>query len=104
MIRACPKPPTYAFDAGFLAYLRTLPCLVCGRRCWGFDHVEAAHLESCRYGDAENAVPLCGSAHHREGKFSLHQLGRERFEKHWEVNLKVAAVQGYARYLAGRER
>lgn len=95
-----PKPPVHARDAAFITWLHTQPCVVCGAcLAYGFDRIEAAHLESVRYGDVENAVSLCGSRHHRDGKFSLHQLGRQKFERRWKLDLQAQAVRLYATYL-----
>ena len=87
---AVPKPPVHVPDAAYLAWLRTQPCAVCGKNTYG-DPVESAHLDSRRYGDLENAIPLCGFAHHREGKFALHRLGRPKFAVHWNIDLKATA-------------
>lgn len=101
-----PKPPVHARDAAFITWLHTQPCVVCGAcLAYGFDRIEAAHLESVRYGDVGNAVSLCGSRHHREGKLSLHQLGRQKFEDHWGLSLAAVAARLYQTYLreTGRE-
>lgn len=96
-----PKPPVHAKDAGFIAWLHTQPCIACGAlEPTGFNRIEAAHLESCRYGDAENAVSLCGSKHHRDGATSLHQMGREPFEAFWHVSLHAEAVRLWEQYQA----
>ena len=88
MIRAIPKPLTHEFNRAFLDYLRACGCWSCQQtRQRQRYRTEAAHIESCRYGDVENAIPLCGIEHHREGRFSLHQMGREGFERHWNVKL-----------------
>lgn len=98
-----PKPPVHARDTAFIAWLHGQPCVVCGDRlAYGFDRIEAAHLQSVRYGDVENAVSLCGSRHHREGKDALHQLGRAKFERRWKVNLHYQAIRLYAKYRAER--
>ncbi len=95
-----PKPPIHAKDENFLAWLRTQRCLV-SRDIWPCrEPVEAAHLESRRYGDVENAVPLCGGTHHREGRQSLHQLGRDGFEALFGLDLKAEATRLYQQYLA----
>jgi hypothetical protein len=100
---AVPKPPIHAKDAAFIAWLHSRPCIACGEQFpGGFDQIEAAHLDSVRYGDVENAVSLCGSRHHREGKESLHQLGRSKFEYVWNLDLRAHAKQLYATYLRDR--
>lgn len=57
---------------------------------------EAAHLESRRYGDRENAIPLC-AAHHREGPDALHRLGRGGFEARWAVCSLAGLAGSYDR-------
>jgi hypothetical protein len=72
----------------YLAWIRTLPCVVCGSILW----IEASHTgphglsqKSSDY----SAIPLC-STHHRTGSDSYHKLGPRRFsEVH---NLDIRAI------------
>lgn len=96
---AFPKPTTYPFNPEFLAWLRTQNCVSCGDR-GSVDRIEAAHLDSCCYGDEENAVSLCGSSCHREGKWSLHRMGHEKFQQYHQVNLRRRAREQFAEYQA----
>ena len=111
-----PKPRVHQEDPEFLAWLRTQPCWICSTRApliprdaieavgsailYGL--VEAAHVESRRYGDVENAIPLC-RLHHRDGKWSWHRLGgRRRFDAHWKVDTVDLAHEYFWRYLQWR--
>lgn len=97
---AVPKPRVHQKDQGFLRYLRQLRCWVCeqhhiSNRCL----VEAAHIESRKFGDVENAIPLC-TYHHQHGKYSFHRLGgRHRFAEYWKVDLVDLAHWYYWSYL-----
>ena len=79
------KPPR---SRDYLAWIRTLPCIVCGSILW----IEASHTgphglsqKSSDY----SAIPLCVK-HHRTGSDSYHKLGPRRFsEVH---NLDIRAV------------
>lgn len=94
----------------YLAFLGTLPCFVCYREAyqflarhggevgWIFGHTlygrqesdtEAAHvgLSTSRRGlsqkcSDDEAMPLCGLEHHREGEFSIHRIGPAAFFEH----------------------
>lgn len=95
-----PKPAVHARDKGFLDFVRSQACWACKQSgCRQHLRTEAAHIESRRYGDVENAIPLCG-IHHRECKTAFHQLGREQFEEVWGLDLKAEAARLYRLYLA----
>lgn len=113
-----PKPRVHQKDHDFLVWLRDQDCWVCTNRAQliprnaveavGLSIVygltEAAHVESRRYGDVENAFPLC-RLHHRDGKWSWHRLGgRERFEKHWKVDTIELAHWYYWSYLQWKQQ
>jgi hypothetical protein len=79
------KPPR---SAAYLAWIRTQPCLVCGRTRW----IEAAHTGLRGLGQKSSdtsAIPLCAS-HHRTGKDSYHRLGARQFAQ--THNLDIAAI------------
>lgn len=97
---AHPKPKTYPFNPEFLTWLRARPCVACGRWPGNGDHIEAAHLDSRRYGDEGNAVSLCGSSCHRDGEFSLHRIGRVPFQRHWKLHLRARARAQFADFQA----
>jgi len=70
----------------YLAWIRTLPCVVCLRVSGGTIVIEAAHTNalgprgmSQKKSDF-SAIPLC-SAHHQHGPDSYHWLGEERFAR-----------------------
>lgn len=86
-----PKPALYAFDKKFLAWLRRQSCAACGLQRGGFEAIEAAHIDSCRYGDVGNAIPLCGSSCHRDGPHAIHQVGKVAFAKHHHLELRRLA-------------
>lgn len=98
MIVPAPKPPVHDVCPAFLAWLRRLPCWACQRIRRSHRRLaEAAHIESCRYGDAANAIPLCGW-HHRDGPAAFHQLGRRGFETYWNVDLPALALVYWERF------
>ena len=74
----------------YLAWIRTLPCLVCGAR----RGIEASHTGPHGLGQKSpdtSAVPLC-TRHHRTGKDSYHKLGPRKFaELH---NLDIPSIVG----------
>ena len=76
--RRCPE---------YLAYIRTLPCVICGA-----SGVDPAHVRSRGAGgdDVGNTVPLCRECHD-----SQHTVGRVSFERKHRVDLALAAA-GYA--------
>ena len=70
-----------------LAWIRTLPCLVCSRT----RGVEAAHTGP--HGIAQkssdtSAIPLC-VRHHRTGPDSYYRLGARAFERHHRLNIRA---------------
>ena len=72
----------------YLAWIRTLPCVVCGSARL----VEAAHTNALgprglgQKASDFSAVPLC-AAHHRTGVDSYHRLGEEHFGRVHQVDL-----------------
>jgi hypothetical protein len=73
-------------DPEYLAFVRSLPCCMCGSR----RSVEAHHTgprglsqKSSDY----SAIPLCALLHHRGGKHSYHVLGRRAFEEHHKISI-----------------
>jgi hypothetical protein len=77
-------------NSRYLAWIRTLPCLVCGSR----RGIEASHTGPHGLGQKSpdtSAIPLC-ARHHRTGKDSYHKLGPRKFaELH---NLDIPAIVG----------
>ena len=76
----------------YLAWIRTLPCLVCGAR----RGIEASHTGPHGLGQKSpdaSAIPLC-ARHHRTGKDSYHKLGPRKF-----AELHALDVQAIVRKL-----
>jgi hypothetical protein len=75
-------------NSRYLAWIRTLPCLVCGAR----RGIEASHTGPHGLGQKSpdsSAIPLC-TRHHRTGKDSYHKLGPRKFaELH---DLEIPAI------------
>lgn len=79
-----------------VAWVRSLPCLVCGPLSFGAS--QNAHVGTggvSRKADARNVVPLC-APHHR----SLHTRGVRSFEDRYGINLETAAERINALWLA----
>src|SRR5262249_7369284 len=77
----------------YLAWIRTLECVICSRVCGGSTSIEAAHTNvlgprgmSQKTSDF-SAIPLC-SGHHRGAPGSYHQLGQQRFAQEYAIDLR----------------
>ena len=77
----------------YLAWIRTLGCVVCDRVTGGATVIEAAHTNvlgargmSQKTSDL-SAIPLC-SGHHRESMGSYHQLGEQEFSRKHAIDLE----------------
>ncbi len=75
----------------YLAWIRTLPCLICERATG----IEAAHTGP--HGIAQksadtSAIPLC-ARHHRTGRDSYHKLGARAFERHHRLDIRVVVAR-----------
>lgn len=91
-----PKPHTYR-DDDYLAWLRTLPCIVpkCKKPS------EASHTGDHGYGIKAmdyQAVPMCHD-HHIASNSSWHGLGRERFEEMYGLDVDKIVIGLLARYI-----
>jgi hypothetical protein len=78
-----PKPSR---DPDYLAFVRSLPCCVCGSR----RSIEAHHTGPRGLSQKSSdfsAIPLCAVIHHRLGKHSYHVLGRRAFEEHHKISV-----------------
>ncbi len=72
-------------DSRYLAWIRTLPCVVCG--CTR--GIEASHTGPHGLGQKSSdfsAVPLC-YRHHRTGKDSYHKLGPQKFAQTHDLDI-----------------
>jgi hypothetical protein len=80
-------------SADYLAWIRTLGCVVCSRVSTSQIAIEAAHTNAlgCRglsqKSSDYSAIPLCPS-HHRENTDSYHRLGEQRFAREHQINLR----------------
>lgn len=73
-------------DPKYLAWIRTLPCLVCGST-W---KTEASHTGShgmSQKSSDRSCIPLC-ARHHRTANDSYHKLGARAFEEKHRLNLR----------------
>jgi hypothetical protein len=71
----------------YLAWIRTQPCLVCGKA----GGIEAAHTGPHGMGQKSpdtSAIPLC-ARHHRTGSDSYHKLGPRAFERQHGLDLRA---------------
>ena len=83
----------------YLAWIRTLGCVVCSRVSGGSTVVEAAHTNAVgargmgQKTSDFSAIPLC-SVHHREARDSYHRLGEQCFAREHQFDLPqlVAAL------------
>jgi 5-formaminoimidazole-4-carboxamide-1-beta-D-ribofuranosyl 5'-monophosphate synthetase len=76
------KPPR---DSRYLAWIRTLPCVVCAST----RGIEASHTGPHGLGQKSSdfsAIPLCHK-HHRTGKESYHKLGPQKFALTHDLNV-----------------
>jgi hypothetical protein len=85
-------------DAKYLAWIKTLPCLVCRRKS------EAAHTGSrglSQKSSDRKAVPFC-CLHHKE----YHRIGRRRFERSYKLDIEAVILKlnqkPLVRIVAGR--
>ena len=82
----------------YLAWIRTLPCLVCSRVSGGATVIEAAHTNALgRKGMGQkttdfSAIPLC-AAHHREYPDSYHRLGEPCFVRQHRIDVHQVATE-----------
>jgi len=72
-------------NSRYLAWIRTLPCIVCGVR----RGIEASHTGPHGLGQKSpdsSAIPLC-ARHHRTGNDSYHRLGPRRFAQVHDLDI-----------------
>ena len=75
----------------YLAWIRTLPCLICGRTTG----IEAAHTGPHGIGQKSpdrSAIPLC-VRHHRTGRDSYHKLGPRVFERRHGIDIRAVVAR-----------
>jgi hypothetical protein len=74
-------------NAQYLAWIRTLPCVVCGST----RGIEASHTGPHGLGQKSSdysAIPLCVK-HHRTGSDSYHRLGQRRFSALHKLDIRA---------------
>ena len=82
-------------NAGYLQWIRTLPCAVCRT----IRAVEAAHTGPHGIGQKSSdlsAIPLC-ARHHRTGDDSYHKLGPRKFGELHGLNVRAIVTRLSAR-------
>jgi hypothetical protein len=80
-------------NASVWDYLRYQASIACAASKLQTTKTEAAHTGPLALGSKSSdrqTIPLCGTQHHREGKFSYHKLGEKLFEEYH--NLDIAAI------------
>jgi hypothetical protein len=90
-----PRPMRYV-DESYLAWIRTLPCILKGRHeCWG--STQACHVKTRGSGGGDEQVfPGCATAHaEQEGRTAA-------FESTWNINLNEKAAWYRATYEKSR--
>ena len=90
----------------YLAWIRTLDCVVCSRVADGSPAAEAAHTNALgprglsQKSSDFSAIPLC-AGHHRENPDSYHRLGEQQFMRVHQIDLTglVRSLnQGWSRH------
>jgi len=94
----------------YLAWIRTLGCVVCSGVSGAATVVEAAHTNALgprgigQKTSDFSAIPLCG-AHHRENPDSYHRLGEQGFSYTHGIDLKELVLRLQRQFWqAGRVR
>jgi len=78
-------------DPRYLAWIRTLPCVVCGST----RGIEASHTGPHGLGQKSSdfsAIPLC-YRHHRTGRDSYHRLGPRKFTQTHNLNIPAIVLR-----------
>ena len=87
----------------YLAWIRTLGCVICSKVSGGVTVIEAAHtnaLGTRGLGQKTtdfSAIPLC-AAHHRENPDSYHLLGEPEFLQKHGIDLKELVLRLQSRF------
>jgi len=87
----------------YLAWIRTLGCIVCARVSGGTTIIEAAHTNVLgprglgQKASDFSAIPLC-AAHHRENLDSYHVLGEKEFSHKHKIDLKEVVARLQSRF------
>ena len=87
----------------YLAWIRTLGCVVCSRVSGRATVAEAAHTNALgprgmsQKSSDFSAVPLC-SGHHREDPDSYHRLGEQEFSRKHGIDLQEIVLRLQRRF------
>lgn len=87
-------------DPKYRVWVQQKPCLISNTDCSCQETVAPHHIFG-GHGrkDDKEAVPLCNNHHAANASnFSVHHLGRERFEELHQVNMLEAADKLYKEY------
>ena len=83
-----PKP-TRTVDESYLAYVRLLPCLVCGKKPSDPDHLIALGTYQHKRNDL-SAVPLCRTHHGERQSRGMKWLNEKYSLDLWQVAWRMA--------------
>jgi hypothetical protein len=78
-------------NSKYLVWIRTLPCLICGKTAG----IEAAHTGPHGVGQKSpdaSAIPLC-ARHHRTAEDSYHKLGPREFERRHGIDISAVVAR-----------
>jgi hypothetical protein len=78
--------PKVARNWKYKAWIRSLPCAVCGSTPSEAAHTGSDGGTSLKASDY-SCIPLCRD-HHTQSADSYHRLGRDEFERRHDVNVK----------------
>jgi len=92
------EKPSPTLDSAYLRYVRSQSCLICSNRNIDADHLLARGRGSASQNDYA-AIPFCRE-HHAE----RHQVGNEKFEAKYRINLWREAWLLLTRWLAKTDR
>lgn len=87
-----PKPQVHRSQE-YMAFVRTLPCYICGNPETEAHHSEGGH-SMAQKGDDTSCVPLC-HVHHAE----IHQLGKRSFEEKYDLDLRIVNLYVLREYI-----
>jgi hypothetical protein len=76
-------------DKKYRLWIASHPCLLSDKKCVG--QVIPHHIYYRARCTDYLTVPLCSLGHHKYGKWSVHELTREPFEKFHNIDLKEEA-------------
>jgi hypothetical protein len=97
-VLAFPKPVRME-DPEYQRFIRRQPCVNDGTAAEAAHIIPAGHGKTGSKVSDYRLVPLCARCH-RVGARSLHYLGRERFEKYWNIDLDLVQIQYLEMYVS----